>query len=120
MQQENTKSCLAIEQVGKVAVARFTREVVLSGQPAEAIGDQLIALLGEPGRHWLLLDFDRVRSLSSLMLAKLVALSRTAEAVGGRFALCNLHAVIAEILEVTRLNHVLNVYPGEAEALQSF
>src|SRR5438132_14351153 len=120
MKQQNQGSYLEIKRVGEVAVAKFTREVMLSGQEAEAAGDELTALLAGPGPQKLLLDFANVHSLSSLMFAKLIALNRKAESTGGRLALCNLRPLIAEILEVTRLTQILCVYPGEQEALQSF
>jgi anti-sigma B factor antagonist len=120
MEQQDPNRSLAIETVGDVTVARFSREVVLSGRQAEAVAAQLTALLAEPGRSRLLLDFANVWSLSSLMLGKLVMLSRAAESAGGRLALCNLRPDVGEIFELTRLTQILSVYPGEQEALKSF
>ena len=54
------------------------------------------------------------------MLSKLVLLNRRAESLGGRLALCNMRPDVLGIFEVTRLTLVLNIYPGEEEALQSF
>jgi anti-sigma B factor antagonist len=113
-------NCLAIERMGPVAVARFTREVVLNGQEAEAAGERLNALAAEPGCPRLLLDFANVQSLSSLMLGKLVGLNRTVETAGGRLALCNLRPPIREIFDVTRLSQILYIYAAEQEALDSF
>jgi anti-sigma B factor antagonist len=101
-----------VATVGAVTVARFTREIVLAGQLAEAVGDRLAALLA--GR--LVVDFANVRSLSSLMLAKLVTLNRAA---AGRLALCNLRPDVREIMEVTRLTVILRIYAGEQDALAS-
>jgi anti-sigma B factor antagonist len=120
MERQDLQNLLAIEQVGDVAVARFTREVILCGQEAEAAGEQLSAFLAAPGPRRLLLDFANVGSLSSLMLATLVTLNRAAESARGRLALCNLRPPIREILDVTRLTQILYVYPGEQEALESF
>jgi len=119
MEPQHPHRWLTIEAVGEVAVARFVPDVVLTGQEAQAIAEHLLALLAEPGRR-LLLDFANVRSLSSLMLGKLVEFKRAAESAGGRVALCSPQPDVRAILELTRLTRVLPVYPGEQEALQSF
>jgi anti-anti-sigma factor len=111
---------LAIEHIGKVAVARFSSEVTLTGQQAEAVAEELRSLLKDFGSRRLLVDFSNVASLASLMLGKLVNLNREAEAVGGRLALCNLKPVIYEIFDVTRLSKILAIYRSESEALMSF
>src|SRR5271166_4671477 len=94
---------LEVTTVGDVTVARFNREVVISGRLAETVGDQLMDLLAGPARGRVLLDFANVKSLSSLILGKLVLLNRAAEGAGGRLALCNLRPDIYEIMDVTRL-----------------
>jgi anti-anti-sigma factor len=118
MELQQPDSGLTVELRGKVAVARFTREVVLSGRAAEAATERLTALLAEPGRRQLLVDFGNVRSLSSLMLGKLVRLSRTAETAGVQLALFNVQPVVREILEVTGLHRIVSLYGSESEALQ--
>ncbi len=116
MNSQQPEADLAIERRDGAVVARFTREVVLTGHQAEAIAGRLTALLTEPGTR-LLLDFGNVRSLSSLMLGKLIVLNRTAEAVGGRLALFDLRPDVREILALTRLNLLLHLYGDEQEAL---
>jgi anti-sigma B factor antagonist len=107
-----------VERRSDAVVARFTREVVLSGPEAEAAGERLTGLLAELGRRPLLIDFSKVRSLSSLMLGKLVRLSRAADAAGVRLGLFNLSPEVREILEVSRLDILLCLYASESEALQ--
>lgn len=111
---------LTVDSVRGVPVARFNREVVLTGQQADAAGTELIALLAGPGPPRLALDFGNVESLSSLMLGKLVQVNRSAETRGGRFVLFNLRPAVREILEVSRLTLILLVYAGEQEAVKSF
>lgn len=120
MNPQDQQNCLELTTAGQVTLVRFTREVILSGALAEAVAEQLTAFLAEPARCRLLLDFANVRSLSSLMLGKLISLNRAAEAAGGRLALCKLRPEIAEIMEVTRLNRILNIHAGEQDAMQRF
>ena len=117
MEPQQSDTGVRVEWRGDAAVARFTREVVLSGPEAEAAADRLAALLGEVGDGLLLVDFGNVQSLSSLMLGKLVALSRAANSAGARVALFNLRPDVREIMEVTRLDSVLRLHGAESEAL---
>jgi anti-sigma B factor antagonist len=118
MEPQQPDGCLGVERRGDAVVARFTREVVLSGPQADAAAEGLRALLAEPGRRRLLVDFGNVRSLSSLMLGQLVGLHRAAESAGARLALFNLRPEVRGILEITRLNLHLHLYGDEREALQ--
>jgi anti-sigma B factor antagonist len=111
--------CLQVERRGDAVVARFTREVILSGSQAEEAAAVLMALMAELGRRPLLVDFGKVRSLTSLMLGKLIGLNRAAESAGARLAIFNLRPDVRDILEVTRLNLVLSIYNDEPDALLS-
>jgi len=119
MEPQQPDGYLGVERRGDAVIARFSREVVLSGLEAEAAGEQLTALLAEPGQRRLLVDFGNVRSLSSLMLSKLIVLHRAAGSAGMRLALFNLRPDVRGILEITRLNLVLLLYGDEQEALQN-
>jgi anti-sigma B factor antagonist len=111
---------LQIERIGEVDVARFIGEVVLTGQLAEAVGEELMTRLVGPGGGRMLVDFANVRSLSSLIIGKLIMLHQAAQAAEGRLALCNLRPDVREIMEIMRLTQVLAISAGEQEALQSF
>jgi anti-sigma B factor antagonist len=109
---------LGVERRPEAVVARFTREVILSGREAEAAAERLTALVAEVGRRPLLIDFSNVRSLSSLMLGLLLELGRAADAAGVRLGLFNLSPDVRGVFEVTQLHLLLCLYGGESEALQ--
>lgn len=109
---------LEVETREDVSIARFTRQVSLCGQLAEAVAEQLVSLLSELGRQRLLVDFGNVQSLTSYMLGQLVRLNRTAEANGGRLALFNLSPYVRQIVEVARLDLLLSLYDDESAALR--
>lgn len=119
MEPQQPDGYLEVERRDDAVIARFSREVVLTGLEAETAAEQLTALLAEPGRQRLLIDFGNVRSLSSLMLSKLIVLHRAAGSAGMRLGLFNLRPDVRGILEITRLNLILSLYGDEAEALQS-
>jgi anti-anti-sigma factor len=115
---EQPDDCLEVERRGDAVVARFTREVVLSGAQAGAAGEILKALLAELDGRPLLVDFGNVRSLSSVMLSRLVRLNRAAESAGARLGLFNFRPDVRGIFEVTRLNLILYLYSDEPDALK--
>jgi anti-sigma B factor antagonist len=118
MEPRQPDSPLNVERRPDAIVARFSREVILSGPEADAIDERLTALLGEVGQRPLLVDFGNVRSLTSFMLGNLVGLNRAADSAGVRLALFNLRPDVREIFEVTRLHLILRLYGSESEALQ--
>jgi anti-anti-sigma factor len=119
MKPQQPSCCLGVERRDDAVVARFTRELVLSGPVAEAAAERLTALLTESGGRPLLVDFGNVLSLSSLMLGKLAELSRAADSAGVWLALFNLRPNVRGVLEITRLNLLLRLYGDEPEALQA-
>jgi anti-anti-sigma factor len=109
---------MEIEHVGNVTIVRFL-DLILSGITAEAVSDDLFRLVDGDGRSRLILNFAKVRSLTSLMLGKLITLNKKVQAAGGRLAVCALSPDLQEIFEVTRLSEYLDIYADEQEALQS-
>jgi anti-sigma B factor antagonist len=118
MNVQSSDDFLKVETREDAVIARFTRQMSLCGDVAEAVAEQFVSLLSESDRHRLLVDFGNVDSLSSFMLGQLVKLNRTAEAAGRKFGLFNLRLHIREILDVSRLNLILALYTDEADALR--
>ena len=118
MESPQRRVDLDVEMAGDVVIVRFADDVVLSGQQAEIAGERLRTLLTDTDRPRLLIDFANVVSLTSIMLGKLAQLHRVAESAGGRIALCNLPPVIRQILEVSQLSQILDLYDNEREALE--
>jgi len=118
MNPQPSNSFLGVEMREDVLIARFTRQMILSGDAAEAVAERLGSLLSEPGPKRLLIDFGNVESLTSFMLGRLIMLNRAAEAGGRRLALFNLSPEVRQILEVARLNLFLALYDDESAALR--
>ncbi len=118
MSLQLSNSLLEVETREDVLIARFTRQVSLCAEVAEAASERLASLLSKPGRQRLLVDFGNVQTLTSFMLGQLVKLHHTAEAAGRRFALFNLSHYVRQILEVARLDLLLSLYDDESAALR--
>lgn len=118
MNLQLSSGLMEVETRENVLIARFTRQVSLCGEVAEAAAEQLLSLLSEAGQQRLVVDFGNVQTLTSFMLGKLVRLNRTAEAAGGRLVLFNLTPYVRQTLEVARLNLLLSLYEDESDALR--
>jgi anti-anti-sigma factor len=109
---------LEVEQVGAVTVACITRPALLEEQAIVALGNALTDLmLGDCRR--LVLNFRRVKRLSSAMLGQLIHLHRKTKACGCRLALCEINASLSEAFERLRLHELFPIHAQEHEALES-
>ncbi len=75
--------------------------------------------LAEAGRIHVVLNLSAVAYVDSIGVAELVRVHVMLEGRGGRLFLSHLHRTVAELLELTRLTDVLDIFPTEAEAVQS-
>jgi anti-anti-sigma factor len=109
-------SPLVVTQVASVTVARITHPLVLSGETAEAVADHLHRL-ADTGPTRLLVDCANVKSLTSLMIGRLISLNNKLTAADGAFALCEVRPDVREILDVVGLAELIRIYPTEQAAL---
>src|SRR5262249_911747 len=111
---------LEVEDIGDVTVVNFTDRKILDEQNIQIIGEQLFSLVDEAGRRESLLNFGKVKNLSSAALAKLITLNKKLQQVGGRLILCNIDPQIREVFEITKLNKLFTIHEEEQAALQAF
>ncbi len=66
----------------------------------------------------LLLDFAGVQYISSMGLRVLMVSAKQMRSQGARIAVAALQPVVAEIFEIARFGHVLEIFPSVRAALQ--
>jgi stage II sporulation protein AA (anti-sigma F factor antagonist) len=108
-----------VEQAGAVTVVRFTIPRLLKEATVESLGEQLLNLIEQQGRRYLVLDWRQVERVYSGMLAKLINLHNKVNSLGGQLALCQVQPEVFEVFQTLRLNHILRIYGTEAEAVQA-
>ena len=81
-------------------------------------GDQVTSV-AETVTHALILDFTKVRFMSSSALRILITLQKTTDTNGVPMLLCGLNDEILEILKITNLDTVFKVRKGPEEAIRS-
>ena len=106
-----------VRQAGGVTVARLAAAETWDGEGMKVLAARLDSLAGRPG---LVLDLGRVAFLDSSLVGLLVGLHKRTRHAGGRLALCGLGRQPQAVLDRTRLDRVLHVYPTEADAVASF
>jgi len=111
---------LMIAEVEGVKVVTFQTLSILDPIEVEIIGRQLCELVDEQARRKILLDFHKVRQLSSQMLGALIKLDKKSKAIKGKVVLSGLRPEIAKVFEVTRLNKILHIVADEQEAMSCF
>lgn len=89
------------------------------GEETNSLRDKVKAFLAE-GKSKMVLNMDRTTQIDSVGLGTLVGLHATAKAQNVSLRLSNLGPRLKEILQVTKLLTVFDVFESEAEAVRSF
>ncbi|MDX9753635.1 MAG: STAS domain-containing protein [bacterium] len=76
--------------------------------------------LQKENRINILFDFSNIHYISSSVLGFLITAYRELEARGGRLKLVNVQPSVANVLEITRLNRVLEMFNDKETAIRSF
>ena len=104
--------------VDGVDVVAMDGRIVL-GEESTALREKVKSLLAA-GQKKIVLNMDNVTYIDSSGLGALVAAHTSARAQGASLKLSHLGSKFQEILQVTKLFTVFEVYPTEAEAIASF
>jgi anti-sigma B factor antagonist len=91
---------------------------IVFGEESSLLRDQIKKAIAEHKR--IVLNLGDVNYIDSGGLGTLVALHTTARNAGGTIKLANLTKRVGDLLQVTKLLTVFDVYNSEAEALDSF
>lgn len=105
-------------QVGNVSVLDMDGNIRI-GDSSVALREAIRGLLAE-GRNQILLNLARVGYIDSLGLGELISIHITLKKNGGQIKLLHLTQRLRELMTITKLLTVFDVYEDEAEALDSF
>ena len=100
-----------------IVVADCSGRIVFGEETAE-LRDRIRALISKGSR--IVLNLADVTYIDSGGLGTLVALYTTAQNAGGSVKLANLTQRVGDLLQVTKLLTVFDVYDSEEKAIQSF
>jgi len=103
---------------GDVTVLSFHDDITI-GRGDVILRDRVAELL-EQGRVRIVLDLEGVSRMDSAGVGELVACYKRAKEEGGGLKLLNLPPAIDDLLQVSKLNHVFEIFRDEQEAVDSF
>jgi len=105
-------------QAGDVTILDLEGKVTI-GEGSVALRGAIRRLLGE-GKNKILLNLGKVGYIDSSGIGELVSSFTAVNKEGGSLKLLNLTQKIQDLLAITKLLTVFDVYDAEAEALASF
>ena len=109
---------LTVRQVGDVSVVDAVGRITL-GEGSSAFRDCVRDLVGK-GSTKILLNLGEVSYIDSSGIGELVSGFTTATNHGGRLKLLNLNKRVQDLLQITKLYTVFDVFEDEAAAVRSF
>ena len=109
---------LNCRQVGDVVVIDVEGKITL-GEGSSALRESLRDLVSK-GQKKILLNLGNVSYIDSSGIGELVSGFTTVANQGGRLKLLNLTKRVQDLLQITKLYTVFDVYDDEAHAVRSF
>ena len=118
--EEETNVALKMtnREVDGVAVVALDGRIVL-GEESNALREKVKSLMAE-GKKKVVLNMDNITFIDSAGLGTLVAAHHSVKMQGASLRLCHLGSKFQEVLQITKLLTVFDVYKTEAEAVSSF
>lgn len=111
---------LFIQPVRDVTVVNFADASILDTQLVQQIGEELYELVDKQARRKIILDFDKVRFLSSSALGILITLRKKCDQIKGKVVLCSMKEDLKKVFKITNLDKMFEFYDNEEKALGSF
>jgi len=109
---------ISTRQSGSVTIVDLAGKIAL-GESNRALHDAIRKLIDD-GNKSILLNLASVTVIDSSGLGELVASYASAERSGGSMKLSNLSDRFIELITITKLYTVFDVFDNEADALASF
>ena len=109
---------LSNRQVGDVTVIDVSGRITL-GEGSSAFRDSVKDVIAK-GSKKILLNLGEVTYIDSAGIGELVSSFTTVQNAGGQMKLLNLTKRVKDLLQITKLYTVFEVYDDEAQALASY
>ena len=109
---------IATREVNGVVIIDLSGRLTM-GEPCAAIRDEIRDEIGH-GHSKILLNLANVSYIDSAGLGELTAAFTTTKNRGGQLKLLNLTKRVQDLMQITKLYTVFDVYDNEREAIASF
>jgi len=112
------KPRISVQHIDNTTVITFTNEKILEEADIIAIEHSIMPIVEEITPLNVVLNFEKVKFLSSAVLGLLIRISKKIYERGGNLRLCSINSKIFEIFKITRLNRIFDIEHDVAGALQ--
>lgn len=113
------KSLTMHERRGNVGIVRFETSQVLDEMNVQQLGDELRDLVEKEYITKIVINFERVKFLSSAVLGKLISLHKRVMIEKGRLGLCSINKDVRLVFKITRLDKLIPIFETEDAAVSS-
>jgi anti-anti-sigma factor len=113
-------SHLIVQTYAGVTVVNIDASVILDTAQIQKMSEELEQLVDGQARTQIVLDFSRVRMLSSQAIGMLLSLRKKSEAIKGEAVLCGIRADLQKIFKITQIDKLFKFFDTEKAALAHF
>ncbi len=109
---------LLVQSIKDVTVVQFQESAILDTLMIQGISDELNHLVEAQHKQKLLLDFAKVKFLSSSALGILVTLKKKMDAIKGQLAICGMNKELRKVFKITNLDKLFKFADDEPGAME--
>jgi anti-sigma B factor antagonist len=103
-----------------VTIVDFQDARILDAVQIEEIGKELFRLVDDMDRKKLVLDFSKVRFLSSSTIGVLISLRKKTADIDGTLVICGLRSELMEIFKIMKIQKLFTFCADEQKAMHVF
>lgn len=115
---DKKSSLIMANKIGDVMVVNFLTSQVLDEMNVQQLGNELDQLLEKEYANKMVINFTKIKFLSSAVLGKLISLNKKIGAMKGRIAFCGINPDIMQVFKITRLDKLIPITDDEDDAVK--
>jgi anti-sigma B factor antagonist len=109
----------SVQHFEKYSVVEFKIPSLMDPRELDKIGADLYRLIDEEDHRRIILDFEKVKYISSQAIGILMAMRKRLVALKrSELVLCSVNPALLQLLKITGLDKVLKVKPTQTEAVR--
>jgi anti-anti-sigma factor len=105
---------ITVQNDGDVVIATFQEQAILEDRQIRKLQRALVSLIRTNPNKQLVLNFTKVKFVSSSILGLLLRVHKWVIEAGGHLQLCNLDGKVRRIFETTQLAKVFDIVASES------
>ena len=111
---------LQLESFGDIGIVRFATSRVLDGSNVEELGEEFTHIVKVLYATKLIVNFEKVKYMSSAVLGKLITLNKMIGEEKGKLRFCGIDPSVMEIFKIMKLDKLFKIHDTEEKAVESF